>query len=201
MTDWLATPAPVAGDPALRTLPGIELLKVGRWGARTGEFAPTPADLAAAVEAHHAGILRKPVVHLGHDGPMGDGAPALGYLDNLRTTDGGQTLVGDLVNLPARVADLIPHAWPDRSIEALLGYEDPDGTVWPLVLTGLALLGAAAPACETLRSLQDVGELYGVPVAASARRVEFTMTTGHRPDLAVAVAAARRRRSHRITNR
>ena len=188
-------------DPArgLRTIPAVELVRVGRWEASTGEFAPTAADLAAAVEAHRAGVLRKPVIHLGHDGPMGDAAPALGYVDRLRLADGGNVLIGDLVNLPASVADLIPHAWPDRSIEALIEYEAPDGTVWPLVLTGLALLGAAAPAVETLRSLQDVGELYGVPIAASARRVTLSARPASHAR-AVAVAAARRRRTHRITN-
>lgn len=186
--------------PDLRTIPGVELVRVGRWEASTGEWSPTADDLAAAVEAHRAGILRKPVVHLGHDGPMGDASPALGYVDRLRLADGGQTLLGDLVNVPAAVAKLLPHAYPDRSVEALLGYEAPDGTTWPLVLTGLALLGAAAPAVETLRSLQDVGELYGVPVAARARRVVLAATPNRSRPLAVAVAAARRRRTHRIRN-
>ena len=186
--------------PDLRTIPAVELVRVGRWQASTGEFAPTAADLAAAVEAHRAGVLRKPVVHLGHDGPMGDAAPALGYVDRLRLADGGNTLLGDLVNVPAAVAKLLPHAYPDRSVEALLGYEAPDGTTWPMVLTGLALLGAAAPAVETLRSLQDVGEVYGVPIAASARRVVLAATPNRSRPLAVAVAAARRRRTHRIPN-
>lgn len=182
--------------PDLRTIPGVELVKVGTWQASNCEWTVTPADLAAAVEAHRAGVLRKPPIHLGHDGPMGDGAPALGYVDNLRLADGGATLVGDLVNVPASVAKLIPHAYPDRSVEALIDFEAPDGSTHALVLTGLALLGAAAPAVETLRSLQDVGEVYGMAVAA--RRVVATITTA--PDhqaRTVAVAAARRRRTRR----
>lgn len=206
VTDWLLGPADPAPAktiprPALRTIPSVELVKCGRWQASTGEFAPTPADLAAAVAAHRAGVLRKPVIHLGHDRALGDAAPALGYVDNLRLADGGQTIVGDLVNVPAAVAALIPRAYPDRSIEALLDYTAADGTAYSMVLTGLALLGAAAPAVETLRSLQDVGELYGIPIAASARRVALSITAPDpRPDLAVAVAAARRRRTHRIPN-
>lgn len=205
VADWLTAPtdtsAPPAPRPNLRTIPGVELVRVGRWEASTGEFAPTPADLVAAVAAHRAGVLRKPVLHLGHDGPMRDGAPALGYVDNLRTADGGQTLIGDLVNVPAAVATLIPHAYPDRSVEALLDYRTPEGVTYSMVLTGLALLGAAAPAVETLKSLQDVGELYGVPVAATARRVILAAAPNRSRPQAVAVAAARRRRrTHRITH-
>ena len=204
MADWLTAPgdttAPPGPRPNLCTIPGVELVKVGRWQASTGEWSPSAADLAAAVAAHRAGALRKPVLHLGHDGPMRDGAPALGYVDNLRTADGGQTLLGDLVNVPAAVATLIPHAYPDRSVECLLDYEAPEGTRYALVLTGLALLGAAAPAVETLKSLQDVGELYGVPVAATGRRVILAAAPNRSRPQAVAVAAARRRRTHRITN-
>lgn len=192
--------------PNLRTIRGVELIRAGKWRIRTGEWTVTPDHLAAAVEAHRAGVLRKPVISLGHDGPMRDAAPALGYLDNLRLADGGNTLIGDLVGVPKGVADLLPHAYPDRSVEAVQDYEA-DGRTWPLVLTGLALLGATAPGVPTLRSLQDVGALYGVPMAASsgARRITIAASTFH-PDLAAAarqravvVARARRTRQHRLT--
>ena len=49
--------------PDLRTIPGVELVRVGRWEASTGEWSPTADDLAAAVEAHRAGILRKLDLH------------------------------------------------------------------------------------------------------------------------------------------
>ena len=188
----------------VRTIRDIELVRVGRWLTSSGDWTVTAEHLEAAVEAHRAGVLRKPVVKLGHDGPMRDASPALGYVDNLRIVHGGNTLVGDLVNLPAAVAKLLPHAYPDRSIEALVDYEAPDGIVWPLVLTGLALLGATAPGVDTLASLQDVAALYGV---AAARRVTIAASTFHPDDHAAAaqrrravqVAAARRRRTNRTT--
>lgn len=183
----------------LASIAGVELFKAGTWdatGSPEGGWTTTPQALAEALRAHQAGILRKPVIKIGHTDPRFDGGPALGYVDNLRLTDGGHTLVGDFVNMPASVAALVPHAYPDRSIEALIDYQAPDGSVWPLVLTAVALLGEAEPAVETLRSLQDVGDLYGVPIAAT----RITMTT-HRINRAraVAVAAARRRRTHRLT--
>ncbi|GAB5904571.1 hypothetical protein [Mycobacteroides chelonae] len=183
----------------LASIAGVELIKAGTWdatGSPEGGWTTTAHDLAQALRAHQAGVLRKPVIKIGHTDPRFDGGPALGYVDNLRLTDGGHTLVGDFVNMPASVAALVPHAYPDRSIEALIDYSDPDGNTWPLVLTAVALLGEAEPAVETLKSLQDVGDLYGVPIAAT----RITITTGHRTYArAVAVAAARRRRTHRLT--
>jgi hypothetical protein len=133
---------------------------------------------------------------------MGDASPALGYVDNLRLTDGDATLVGDLVGVPAAVAKLLPFSYPDRSIEAELDYVGPDGTTWPMVLCALALIGAAAPAVSTLKSLQDVADLYDI-AAAAGRRVTIAASAFHPEDLdarrqrALAVAAARRRRTYR----
>ncbi len=182
-------------------------MKVGSWEISTGTWTVTAADLKAAVAAHAAGVLRKPVIKLGHQGPMRDAAPALGHVDGLRLTDDGQTLVGDLINVPARLAAVLASAYPDRSVEALIDYQDTDGTVWPLVLSALSLLGATAPGIDTLRSLQDVTDLYGV---AASRRITlasslFTDGSKKGPDAAgraraVAVAAARRRRNHRTSN-
>ncbi|SKT71303.1 Uncharacterised protein [Mycobacteroides abscessus subsp. abscessus] len=194
-------------NPDLRTIRGVELVKVGSWEISTGTWTVTAADLQAAVAAHAAGVLRKPVIKLGHQGPMRDAAPALGHVDGLRLTDDGQTLVGDLVNVPARLAAVLASAYPDRSVEALIDYQDTDGTVWPLVLSALSLLGATAPGIDTLHSLQDVTDLYGV---AASRRITlasslFTVDREKYPDAAgraraVAVAAARRRRNHRTSN-
>ncbi|SKH28780.1 Uncharacterised protein [Mycobacteroides abscessus subsp. massiliense] len=194
-------------NPDLRTIRGVELVKVGSWEISTGTWTVTAADLKAAVAAHAAGVLRKPVIKLGHAGPMRDAAPALGHVDGLRVTDDGRTLVGDLMNVPARLAAVLASAYPDRSVEALIDYQDTDGTVWPLVLSALSLLGATAPGIDTLRSLQDVTDLYGV---AASRRITLASSLFNRsgekyPDAAgraraVAVAAARRRRNHRTSN-
>jgi hypothetical protein len=178
----------------LHTIRGVELIKVGTWEISTGEWTVTPEDLVSVIEAHRAGVLRKPVVKIGHNDPRFDGNPALGYVDNLRLAAGGQTLVGDLVNVPGPVAKLLPNAYPDRSVEALCDYTDQSGRTWPLVLDALALLGATAPGIDSLQSLHDVGALYGV----AAKRVTLAITA--RPETrirTVQVAAARRRRTHR----
>ena len=184
--------------PNLRTIRGVELVRVGTWEISTGEWTVTPDDLRAAVAAHAAGVLRRPVLKIGHTDPRFDGGPALGRIDNLRISDDGNTLVGDFVDVPSAIASLLPHSYPSRSVEALIDYTAPDGTVWPLVLTAVALLGQTAPGVETLA---DITDLYGV-AASSARRVVVAATPprGGGPASrarAVAVARARRTRNTR----
>src|SRR5262249_55608553 len=136
-------------DIDVRRVPDLELLKVGRWDGVSGAFEITPEHLRSAVEFHGTGILRKPVIKLGHQ--SGDtAAPALGYVDRLRVSTDGQTLLGDLVGVPAAVAKLLRFSYPDRSVEGYLDFTDDTGRSWPFVLTALALLGAAAPACDSL---------------------------------------------------
>lgn len=182
--------------PEVRTIRGVEILKVGTWDARNGTFTCTREDLESAVEFHRAGIHRPAPLKIGHDDPRFDGGPALGHLDNLRLADGGDTLLADFAGVPAPIASLLPHAYKDRSIEGLFDYRDPaSGRTFRFIVTACALLGERAPAVHTLKQL---GELYGVDVAAS-RRVVVAVSVFHPEDLdvrrrVVQVAAARRRR-------
>jgi hypothetical protein len=179
----------------LRTIPGVELIKLGTWEASTGTWTVTPDQLQSVIAADAAGVLRKPVIKIGHDDPRFDGSPAFGHLDKLRLADAGRTLVGDYVGVPAWLADAIPTSYPDRSVEALRDFEASDGTVWPLVLTGVALLGATAPAISDLASLQQL---------VTAKRITFSSKGVRSPhtlrERAVIVAAARRVRTHRKAN-
>lgn len=187
----------------LRTIPGVELVRTGRWEITTGPWTVTTGDLLAAVAAHRAGVIRRPVLKLGHIDDRFDGEPAIGAVDNLRVTDAGHTLLGDYVGVPAWLADVMASAYPDRSVEAIRDYVDARGTTHRLVLTGVALLGVTAPGISTLRSLADVGALFGVPVAASApaggqpvilrASTRPTLTAENRRPIAVRAAAARRR--------
>ena len=179
---------------AEKRVTGVELVKVGTWEASTGPWTVTRADIAAMIDAFTAGAVRKPPIKLGHTDERFDGTPSFGFVDTLRATNNGTTLVGDLV-LPEWLADAAPMHYPDRSVEAAYDFVDGDGTTWPLALTALALLGEAAPAITSLDSLQDL-------VAASARtRIALTIPGAGWPDTSyrttVLVAAARRRRNHR----
>ncbi|MEV6096034.1 hypothetical protein [Nocardia sp. NPDC051981] len=176
-----------------RTVPDVELIRVGQWEISTGTWSPGRADLASVVAAFNAGILRKPVIKLGHVDARfeadHDGEPSFGYVDRLRLAEDGDLLLGDLV-LPEWLAAALPMHYPDRSVEALQGYEGAGGTVWPLVLTGVALLGATAPGIHSLKSLQDL-------VAASRITLRPKVSRPGDHQRTVLIAASRRRRAHR----
>ncbi|MDA4110186.1 hypothetical protein MHOL44478_23420 [Mycobacterium holsaticum DSM 44478] len=189
-----------------RTIPNVPLIHVGEHEASTGPWDVTPEDLRSIVEAHAAGIVR-PVIKLGHEGPLRDAGPALGTVTDLAIINGGRTLVGTFTGVPRAIANLLPHAYPQRSVECLLDYTDTTGHAWPVVLSAVALLGATAPAVKELDSLADVAALYGVDLAATAgpseRRVVIASAA---PDpsadraRAVAVARARRTRNTRTVS-
>ena len=152
---------------ALRSRPGIPIAAVGVWQTATGEWKCTPQQLEDAVRAQHDGAFRSPIVKVGHTDPrftdgeiLGDGEPAIGWLENLRLTDGGQTLISDWIGIPAPLDDVLAAAYPSRSIECMLGVETSAGARYEMVVTGLALLGVTPPAIE---SLGDIADLYGVP--------------------------------------
>ncbi|MHA4852445.1 hypothetical protein L1080_023325 [Rhodococcus sp. MSC1_016] len=186
----------------LRTIPGVELVKAGTWDASTGKCEITRERLASMKAAHDSGRFHKPPIKLGHLDARFDGEPSLGIVDNLTLTDEGDTLVGDLVGVPAWLAEIAPSAYPNRSIEALFNLKLDDGTTYPGLLTGLALLGVVDPACKTIASLEDVRDLYqvaasaGTPVVIATRtaeRVSTLHTLPPRERVKVRVAAARRR--------
>jgi hypothetical protein len=181
------------------TIPNVELVRVGEHEISTGIWNVTRADLADAVAAARAGVVRDPVIKLGHEGPLGDGAPALGRVRNLRVT--GDVLVGDFVDVPRAVAGFLPKAWPQRSVEGLVGYEADDGRTYGFVLTAVALLGATMPGCDGLADIADVAAMYGVAAGSGRRVVIASAPNSDTADAdrarAVVVARARRVRSAR----
>jgi len=158
----------------LKTVRGVELARVGVWHASSGPWECTREQLADAVRAAGDPAFRTPVLKAGHIDPRfnavtaaNDGEPALGRVTNLRLADGGDVLVGDYEGVPAWLADILPSAYPSRSVEMNLDVETVDGARYAGVLTAVALLGVTAPAVE---SLADVAGLYGADIAASGDR-------------------------------
>lgn len=160
-----------------RTIPGVEIARVGTWHTRGRDWTVTEADLEDAVRASTDPDFAPAVVHAGHRDPRFrgaefDGEPALGILANYRLSDDRQALLADLTGVPAVLADILETSYPRRSIEASLDVISNSGKSYRMVTTGLALLGVTLPAIE---SLADLPALYGVApgeqVAASARSV------------------------------
>lgn len=167
----------------LVTVRDIELMRAGKWNLSTGEWECTSKEIEAAIDAHNKGLLRKPVIRLGHNDPRFTGDPAVGWLDNLRASDDGQALIGDMVGVPEWIAEILPSAYPSRSIEGLYDYTAPDGSEHEFVLTGLALLGATRPGVESLQSLQDVARLYDIAAAGQVggKAIELTIEAADAP--------------------
>jgi len=177
----------------LVSVPGVELIKVGTWDISTGKWDVTTEMLHSAVEAAANGVLRRPPLKLGHDDPRFDGEPAVGYIDNLRVTADGQSLIGDYVGVPQWLADVLASAYPSRSVEGVNEVEAADGTKYPFVLTACALLGVTNPG---ITSIADLPAHFGV--AAKAVTATFTRTDNAPTAMAVALAAARRNRRGRV---
>ena len=178
----------MADRPVLRKVPDVELLKTGEWPLATGTCSFTTEDLAAAVRAAQSPSVARPVIKLGHDDPRFSGEPAVGFVDNLRLSQDGSTLVGDLCGVPGWLADIMPSAYPRRSIEGQFNYRDQAGTVHPFALTGLALLGVTPPAVGTLATLRDVAALYQVEASTGPGGPEKGIRT--MPEATVAAAAS-----------
>ncbi len=169
--------------PDLTRIPGVELIRTGRWPISSGSWDASAEDLVSAVAALNCPSIRRPVLKLGHVDPRFDGEPAIGYVDNLRVTDGGHTLVGDYAGVPAWLGSIAASAYPDRSVEGTYGFKCQQSHTHPFVLTAVALLGVTPPGVGSLKSLQDVAALYGVNESESGVRVAATVTAG--PDAAL----------------
>lgn len=154
------------------TVENVPLVKVGTWKASSGEQPVTEEDLQAIVEAHNSGLLDKGVLKKGHldprhSNPSWDGDPVYGQADNLRLSEDGQTVIGDYVNVPKSLAESLPSAYPNRSVEIAWGVQlkDAAGKVskkFRAALAGVALLGSTPPAVKGL----------GGPVATFSGSVE-----------------------------
>lgn len=139
------------------TVKGVELVKAGRWNGLAGPVTLTQADLEDAVRAYQDPEVDHAVIKLGHVDPMNDGAPAAGWVENLRLSQDKTTLLGDLVDMPQRLAGMLSDAYLRRSAELRREVVTPSGKRYGTVLTGLALLGVQPPA---VKGLADVLEQY-----------------------------------------
>lgn len=180
------------------TIPGVEIASVGmKWPTASGALTVRLEHLQDAMEAAnndpHVVPPRLKIGHsdprfnseddLAHDhDPSWDGEPAVGVVRNLRLTNDGATLVGDYEEVPDWLAQALPSAYPNRSMEGSWSmaegpagepmgtwdWETPGGKKYSLVITAVALLGVSRPAIldlEDLRRFLVAGE--GLVVAGS----------------------------------
>ena len=166
------------------TIPGVELVKVGKWDASQGDGTVTPEDIASMAAAYSNPMADRIPIKIGHTDPRfqnaqgnvpadHDGQPAYGWVEKLRASSDGQTLVGDFVGVPPKLAEAMPSALRNRSVEFMQG-QRLGGRVYRAVLTAVALLGAAPPA---VKGLADVLALYSRSGAVSMSQAPGGGTT------------------------
>jgi hypothetical protein len=151
-------------------LGAVELCSVGmEWPANI-PFTVTAEHLVDVVKAANDDPhIQVPRLKIGHssevDGqpgwidpfePLGDGAPALGRVINLRTANDGAVLLGDFIEVPSWLAEAMPSAYPSRSGEWRWDIQTPGGKRYTLICTAMALLGQRLPAVQDLEDLQRV---------------------------------------------
>lgn len=146
---------------------GVELARVGTWDLAIGGTRTfTAEDFADAIAASHDPDYGIMAIRPGHTDPRFDGEPALGRVVNMRMA--GDRLLGDLTDLPSWLTARIHAAYPERSVEGYTNMTSPSGRKYRLVLTGLALLGVAAPAMQGLADLPAAVAAGAVRIAASS---------------------------------
>lgn len=155
--------------PLLVTIPKVELLEVGEdWMLASGVTTFTHEHLQSAIAAVDDPGVPRPRIKIGHSDPRFDGEPVLGTISNLHLSENDQTLIGDYVGVPAWLADIMPSAYPQRSVEGIWDYKSKTGQQYPFILTGVALLGDTLPGITTLEDLPMLfsGELLEKSVEA-----------------------------------
>lgn len=192
---------PSSTDPKDLTtaIRGVELVAAGTWDASTGRTRITAADLQAMVDAAGDPEADAAPVKIGHDDDRfqdadgnppstRDGEPAYGWVANLRVNDqpitrkgpdgktetvpAGNVLLGDLVGVPRKLADIMHTALRRRSVE-LVRHDRVGGRVYKAVLTGLALLGVQAPA---VKGLADLRALFADQLTPTPERFSVEIT-------------------------
>lgn len=158
--------------PRTTTIPNVELVRTGTWGASTGVTTIDRDDLEAMLAAAQDGEVDAAPIRIGHVDPRFDGEPALGWVGNLRLSEDGNALVGDLLEVPTRLAEVIPRAFRRRSVEIAWGVRTPKGKRYRAALAGLALLGVTPPAVKGLADVlalfrQDEDRLPGTAVVVT----------------------------------
>lgn len=150
--------------PDLVTIPGVELCETGvDWPASTGPVTFTADDLIAAAQAPYSDpAIKQPRLIFGHLGGNNfeesngyiRSMPCVGKFTNLRVENEGNLLVGDLTGVPKWLAEILPTAYPSRSIEGFFEVSTNTGKTHQLVVASVALLGEELPGVQTLEDLE-----------------------------------------------
>lgn len=143
---------------------GVPICRVGDWNPLFGDGNITREELKSVVESSRDPEVDTPRVKIGHvsslnSAALGDGAPALGWIENLRMDDDDVTLLGDLVDVPKKLGGLIGKAYREVSIEMRRKIRTPSGKKYPAAMRALALLGLSPGAVKGLGSFDNINAI------------------------------------------
>jgi hypothetical protein len=175
---WLGKKPDVMASsaPALVTVANVPILHAGvEYPLSTGPRTFTPEDLRDAVmAANEDSSVPRPRLKIGHidprfnDAQVFDGSPSFGVATNLRLSDNGTTVYADYVGVPKWLADIMPAAYPSRSVEGYSNVpafapegqqlESQMGKRWRFVISACSLLGVQWPGISVL---EDLPQFYG----------------------------------------
>jgi hypothetical protein len=149
--------------PSLVTIPNVPIVEAGmEWPASTGPITITREHLESMVTAANddplvpTAKLKLTLVNDTHGTPITE--PSFGRATNLRLDEGELTVYADFEGVPKWLADVLPAAYPNRSVEILWGAKLLNGKKWPAIIESVQLLGVEWPGCL---SLQDLPLFYG----------------------------------------
>lgn len=158
----------------------VEVFAVGKWNG----YKFTKPDLEEMVRSfealHSTGELEVPL-KFGHNEEqrMTDGYPALGWIDQLYVKDdeqGRPKLWAKFTDVPKVVYEAAKKKlYRKVSIELEFDVEH-RGTLYPYVVTGIALLGADLPAVNTIA---DLAAYMGRGFVPSTKRASFSAVSGN----------------------
>lgn len=147
-------------EKVFRTVKNVEILQAGvEYDLSTGPTTFTPETLRDVVmAANEDPSIPNPRLKIGHidpryNGPQFDGDPAFGKATNLRLSGNGMAVLADYVGVPAWLADIMPVAYPSRSIEGWWNVESRMGKEYRFVLSACSLLGVKWPGITVLEDL------------------------------------------------
>jgi hypothetical protein len=188
-----------AAGPSLVTVPQVPVVMAGvEYQLSTGPATFTPEDVMDFVASQDDPAVVPPRLKIGHTSVLSnpkadgilkdgdDGVPALGKVVNIFYDEPSMSAIGDYVGVPRWLAEIMPIAYPNRSIEGFQEAQTVTGHTWGLVVHAVALLGVVWPGVSTL---DDLPLLYG---ETAPDGLEVVNSLGEEIDVK-AVAASRRR--------
>jgi hypothetical protein len=158
--------AAAEADDGLVTFYNVELIETGQWLTSSGPAEFTKAHLQGIMASLADPYIKEPRLILGHtpggkqepgpgmgkDGFFGE-QPTIGKFTNLRLIEDDTKIVADLVGVPKWLGDILPTAYPNRSVEVYYNVTTAKGE-YAAIMPRVAALGINLPAVASLEDLQ-----------------------------------------------